>query len=95
MTGLEIIGVPVALAVVSAPVWVPLLVVYRAHKHNPSVQLMNTEELMAAGFTRKEAIEEQRAQRKEARDHARTMTNAVRAGVRAGHLARRITKRML
>jgi len=95
MTGLEIIGVPVALAVVSSPVWVPLLIVYRAHKHNPSVQVMSIEELMAAGFTQKEAIQEQRAQRKEARDHARAMTNAVRAGVRAGHLARRITKRML
>jgi hypothetical protein len=54
---------------------------------------MSIEELLAAGFSQKEAIIEQRKQRKEARDHVRTSTNGLRAGIRAGHLAKRITKK--
>ena len=76
--------------VMGAPVWILILIYVRSQRKNPTVKLMTIEELMAAGFTQKEAIVEQRQQRKEARDHVRTTTNAVRAGVKAGHLARRV-----
>jgi hypothetical protein len=56
--------------------------------------VMSIEELMAAGFSQKEAIVEQRRQREESRSHVRTSTNALRAGIRAGHLASRITKKL-
>jgi len=76
-----------------SPVWVPVAVYLHHQRKNPPVIVMSIEELRAAGFTQKEAIIEQRQQRKEARDHVRTSTNALRAGVKAGHLAKRITKR--
>jgi len=77
-----------------SPVWVPLAIYLYHQRKNPPVKVMSIEELLAAGFSQKEAIIEQRKQRKEARDHVRTSTNALRAGIRAGHLAKRITKKL-
>jgi hypothetical protein len=80
--------------VFGSPVWVPLAIYVYHQRRNPPVQVMSVEALMAAGFTKKEAIIEQGRQRRDARDHVRTSTNALRAGVKAGHLATRITKKM-
>jgi len=80
--------------VFGSPVWVPLAIYLYHQRKNPQVRVMSTEELLAAGFSQKEAIIEQRNQRKEARDHVRTSTNALRAGIKAGHLAKRITKKL-
>jgi hypothetical protein len=80
--------------VFGSPVWIPLAIYVYHQRKNPPVQVMSIEALMAAGFSNKEAIIEQRRQRKEARDHVRTSTNALRAGIRAGHLATRITKKL-
>jgi hypothetical protein len=77
-----------------SPVWIPLVIYVYHQRKNPSVQVMSIEALIAAGFSSKEAIIEQRKQRREARDHVRTSTNALRAGIRAGHLATRITKKL-
>ena len=80
--------------VFGSPVLIPLAIYIYHQRKNPTVQVMSIEALMAAGFSKKEAIMEQRQQRKEARDHVRTSTNALRAGIRAGHLATRITKKL-
>lgn len=80
--------------VFGSPVWVPVAIYFYHQRKNPPVRVMSIEELKAAGFSEKEAIVEQRQQRKEARDHVRTSTNALRAGIKAGHLAKRITKKL-
>ncbi len=89
-----ILAVLVYVIILGSPVWVPLAIYLYHQRRNPPVKVMSIEELIASGFSPKEAIIEQRKQRKEARDHVRTSTNAVRAGIRAGHLARRITKKL-
>lgn len=80
--------------VFGSPVWIPVAIYVHHQRKNPSVEVMSIETLMAAGFSHKDSIVEQRRQRKEARDHVRTSTNALRAGIRAGHLATRITKKL-
>lgn len=80
--------------VYGSPIWIPVAIYVYHQRKNPPVGVMSIEALMAAGFSKKEAIMEQRQQRKEARDHVRTSTNALRAGIRAGHLAKRITKKL-
>jgi hypothetical protein len=80
--------------VFGSPVWIPIAVYVYHQRKNPPAKVMSIEELLAAGFSHKEAIVEQRRQRQEARDHVRTSTNALRAGIRAGHLAKRITKKL-
>jgi hypothetical protein len=80
--------------VFGCPVWIPILIYFYHQRKNPPVALMSIEELLAAGFSHKEAIIEQRRQRQEARSHVRTSTNALRAGIKAGHLAKRITKKL-
>lgn len=82
------------LLIIGSPVWIPILLYVRTQRKNPSVKVMAIEELVAAGFTAKEAIVEQRRQRQEARDHVRTSTNAIRASLKAAHLARRLTKKL-
>jgi uncharacterized protein YoaH (UPF0181 family) len=57
--------------VFGSPVWIPLAIYVYHQRKNPSVQVMSIEALMAAGFSSKEAIIEQRRQRREARDHVR------------------------
>jgi hypothetical protein len=89
-----ILGLLLYAVIFGAPVWIPVAIYLYHQRRNPPVRVMSTEELLAAGFSQKEAIVEQRRQRKEARDHVRTSTNALRAGVRAGHLAKRITKKL-
>ena len=79
--------------VFGSPVWIPLAIYVYHQRKNPSVQVMSIKALIAAGFSSKETIIEQRIQRREARDHVRNSTNALRAGIRAGHLATRITKK--
>ncbi|MBZ5523460.1 MAG: hypothetical protein LAP21_14595 [Acidobacteriia bacterium] len=90
----HILGVLLYLIVLGSPVWIPLAIYLYHQRKNPPVRVMSIEELKAAGFSEKEAIVEQRQQRKEARDHVRTSTNALRAGIKAGHLAKRITKKL-
>ena len=82
------------LIIFGSPIWIPIAIYVYHQWKNPPVNVMSIEELLAAGFSQKEAIIEQRRQRKEARDHVRTSTNALRAGIRAGHLAKRITKKL-
>jgi hypothetical protein len=77
-----------------SPVWIPVAIYVYHQRKNPPVTVMSIAELVAAGFSHKEAIIEQRRQRKEARDHVRTSTNALRAGIKAGHLAKRITRKL-
>jgi hypothetical protein len=90
----HVFAVLVYVVVFGSPVWVPLVIYLYHQRKNPPVKVMSIEELLAAGFSQKEAIIEQRKQRKEARDHVRTSTNALRAGIKAGHLAKRITKKL-
>ena len=88
------LAIMVYVIVFGSPVWVPLAIYVYHQRKNPSVQVMSIEALLAAGFSTKEAIIEQRRQRNEARSHVLTSTNALRAGIRAGHLATRITKKL-
>jgi hypothetical protein len=90
----HIFAVSLYVIIFGSPVWVPLAIYLYHQRKNPPVKVMSVEELLAAGFSQKEAIIEQRSQRKEARDHVRTSTNALRAGIKAGHLAKRITKKL-
>lgn len=80
--------------VFGSPVWIPIAIYVYHQRKNPPAKIMSIDELLAAGFSSKEAILEQRKQREEARSHVRTSTNALRAGIKAGHLAKRITKKL-
>ena len=88
------LAILVYIIVFGAPVWLPVAIYIYHQKKNPPAKVMSIDELVAAGFSPKEAIVEQRKQREEARAHVRTSTNALRAGIKAGHLAKRITKKM-
>ena len=90
----QVFTVLIYVIIFGSPVWIPVAIYLYHQRKNPPVKVMTIDELTAAGFSQKEAIIEQRKQRKEARDHVRTSTNAVRAAVRAGHLAKRITKKL-
>jgi hypothetical protein len=88
----HIVAILLYVIVFGSPVWVPIAIYLFHQRKNPPVKVMAIEELQAAGFSEKEAIIEQRNQRKEARDHVRTSTNALRAGIKAGHLARELRR---
>lgn len=90
----NVFAVVLYVIIFGSPVWIPVAIYLYHQRKNPPVKVMSIEDLLAAGFTQKEAIIEQRQQRNEARNHVRTSTNALRAGVRAGHLAKRITKKL-
>jgi hypothetical protein len=90
----NIFAILLYLIVFGSPVWIPVAIYVYHQRKNPPVKVMSIEELLAAGFSQKESIIEQRKQRKEARDHVRTSTNALRSGIKAGHLAKRITKKL-
>jgi|SRR5262245_61217586 len=90
----HILAILLYVIIFGSPVWVPVAIYLYHQRKNPPVKVMSIEELLAAGFSQKEAIIEQRRQRQEARDHVRTSTNALRAGIKAGHLAKRITKKL-
>ena len=90
----QFFAVVLYIIVFGSPIWIPVAIYVYHQRKNPPVKVMSIEELLAAGFSQKEAIIEQRKQRKEARDHVRTSTNALRAGIKAGHLAKRITKKL-
>ena len=90
----HIFAVLLYVVILGSPVWVPIVIYLYHQRKNPPVTIMSIDDLIAAGFSRKEAIVEQRKQRNEARNHVRTSTNALRAGIRAGHLAKRITKKL-
>src|SRR5216683_5731622 len=85
-------GIVVCVIIFGSPVWIPIAIYIYHQRKNPPVKVMSLDELTRAGFSQKEAIQEQRQQRKEARDHVRTSTNAIRAGVKAGRLAKSFVK---